>query len=234
MRNFIVQKREVNSNYHFKIAIEWKNYGKKDFLHSALVYSAFEFRIAIERFAFELLLFIVDNDKDFSAIDIEKVNKFQNIFREIYSIHNKKEFERILIFNHHASKAFTHGEYSLAKISLSQLQKYWKSLSNYCHKILKPIESWDNEEWVKDGYTKLEEIESYFSNLLSKSHLGWLSEVSLKDEALIELRNNYINGLLTEEQLCIRLKLIVPVLDSLKGQSNNLIFLPKYRTLKLQ
>lgn len=232
MRDFIAQKREVNSNYHFKIAIEWKNYGKKDLLHSALVYSAFEFRIAIERLAFELLLLIVDNDKDFSSIDIKKVNKFQNIFREIYSIHNKKEFEKILIFNHHASKAFTHDKYAVAKISLSQLQKYWELLSKYCHKILKPIESWENEEWVEDGYVKLEEIESYFSNLLSKTHLGWLSEVSMKDDALIELRNDYINGILTEEQLCIRLKLIVPVLDSLQGYANNLIFVPKYRNLK--
>lgn len=58
--NKIVKKpRDVKANFHVELAQSWRRYGEPKLLHSPLVYSAFEFRLCIEKIVFELYYLMV-------------------------------------------------------------------------------------------------------------------------------------------------------------------------------
>ena len=62
IEDYINNKREVTLEYHLLAAREWRRYGEQDQLHTPLIYSAFEYRCAIERFVFEIFVLMNRDD----------------------------------------------------------------------------------------------------------------------------------------------------------------------------
>lgn len=182
-------------------------YGTPAELQTPLVYSAFEFRCAIERIAFELLVLFKKRKLDKEAL------KCSGDFKNLLSLLSKLEGKQGLVYK---KTRFTqiicelgNAPFSPALINLKDLDKYWRACSKFCHKLLSPEETWEKPLFIQRGYQILNEIDSYFESILIKHKLAWISELAPE---VNDLQQKFINGNLTEKQIIIRLKLMEPVL----------------------
>ena len=196
----------------------WRRYGEKNLLHSPLAYSAFEFRLAIERCVFEIY-YLVLRDKlisggDLPDKDLKKIDSFSSLIKLLHeNAGNKLRLSRVFIFNRVFAKVFTPFRRRLSVPDIGKFHKYWQQLSNYCHRQLKLGITWESEDWITTGYKLLNEVESYLWEILVKEKYGWVSKPTLTSD-LQEERERFINDPnITEAQLELRMKLIKPALD---------------------
>jgi len=229
LSEILEKPRHTSGDYHVVAGQTWRRHGEKDLLHSPLAYSVFEFRLAIERYVFEIY-YLVLRDKlisggDLSDEDLKKIDSFSNLIKLLHeNIGNKLILRRAFIFNKVFAKVFTPLRKRLSVPDIGRFHKYWQQLSKYCHRQLKPGITWESEEWIKKGYKLLNEVESYLWEISVKEGYGWVSKTSLTSD-LQEERERFINDLeITEGQLELRMKLIKPVLDLRAGIPINILF----------
>jgi len=158
----IKNKRDNNSKFHSDLAREWYFIGEKDRLHSPLIYSSLEYRMAIERFVFELMI-LIKKDEGITKKDENKTIKFESLINYIYKITGGKSFYlKILRFNKIIMSIERPG-LILAEPDLNLLFKNWKALSNFCHLKIRPDTSWNNNDnFIERGYNLLLEMKNYF------------------------------------------------------------------------
>jgi len=223
------EPRQTSGDYHAAAGMAWRRYGEKDSLHSPLAYSAFEFRLAIERYVFEVY-YLVLRDKLISAGDLPdedlgKIDSFSNLIRLLHeNAGNKLRLRRAFIFNRVFARVFTPLLQRLSIPDIGKFHKYWQQLSNYCHRQLQPEITWESEDWIKKGYKLLNEVESYLWEVSVKEGYGWVSKSSLTSN-LQEERERFINDpKITEEQLELRMKLIKPALEFRRGIQIDILF----------
>ncbi len=207
LEEWLGKPREVSANYHFLIGREWLAYGIEHELQAPLVYAAFEFRGAVERMAFELLLHFRGGNP--SGEEVKRSRRFGELvalLRELEgderTIYRKFKFLRPV--------CEVNGlPYSPAIVNLTVLERHWRVCSEFCHKQLSPGETWADADFVKKAYKRLKVIDAYLEKLLFKETLMWVDDFP---QEVSDLRQDFIDGTVTESQVSLRLKLMHPVL----------------------
>ncbi|MDZ7723244.1 MAG: hypothetical protein U5R06_10675 [candidate division KSB1 bacterium] len=220
LSKFIESKRKCSADYHLYMAKKWRKYGEPNLLHTPMIYSAFEFRMAIERFVFEIFYLIKEeqllDSTEFTEENIKKIDRFSNLLKVLYeNVGNKKILFKAFYYNKTHVQIFTEGHIKLSIPDLGKLHKYWEELSEFCHRQLVPGKTWENYEWIKKAYLKLNRVEQYFHFLLVENNFGWLRKSSLPPE-LLELRNEFLNDEIDMDQLCKRMEIVKPLLEHKK------------------
>lgn len=214
-------KRETKAEFHFLVAREWRIFGEPKKLHHPLAYSAFEYRMAIERYLFELY-YIILNLQEFDEMEISrKASTLKKLISAIYAetggkeaFHKRLQFNRIVAENQITKGKYLRGRFLPAVFEINRLDKYWQKLSNYCHKQLKPKASWNSfgDDWVKNGYILLNEVDEYLFNIMVKNSLGWYHI----DEGHIEIKealDEYLRGKIDDRTLSTRITIMNPVFE---------------------
>ena len=96
--------RETSGDYHAAVGMAWRRFGEKDLLHSPLVYSAFEFRLAIERYVFEIYYLILRDGmisaEGFTDEELKKIDRFSSLIKILHeNSGNKLKLKRAFVFN---------------------------------------------------------------------------------------------------------------------------------------
>ncbi len=96
------------------------------------------------------------------------------------------------------------------------LMDKWHELSNYCHKVLRPIESFEspNREFQKKGFKMIRDVLNYYYDVQG-TQAGYVMPNSIKGD-LRSVYNEFINNQIDERQLKIRLNLMLPILNARK------------------
>lgn len=207
------EPRAVSAAYHFMMARGWRIIGEQDHLHSPLAYSAFEFRCSIERTMIEL--FVLVRNKRPSDGDLKAMNSITTVTKAIYrAVGGKLKLQRAMVFNRIFSQVEgVPQEYWISIVDIERLLRFWGQLSEYCHRQLKPSETWESmgDQWLLDGYAVLNEVETYLWEITVKSHVGWVQPADQQPEAR-QAYVGFLEGRITEPDLLTRLQIMAPVL----------------------
>ena len=177
VNEILKQPRQSSGDYHAAAGMAWRRYGQKDLLHSPLAYSAFEFRLAIERYVFEIY-YLVLRDKLVSAGDLPyedlgKIDSFSSLIKLLHeNTGSKLTLRRAFVFNRVFARVFTPLPQRLSIPDIGKFHKHWQQLSNYCHRQLEPEITWKSEDWIKKGYNSLNDVESYLWEISVKERYG--------------------------------------------------------------
>ena len=171
---------------HFLQGEEWLNFCEQGQLSRPLSYAGFEFRLALERLAIELLLRI--RNGKFESEDqkyLHKVDNINNRIREIAG--NQLEIDRKVDFmNLVMAKARI--PFRIAKINLGQLAKHWHSCSDLCH-ISWTVVSKDTN-FRESAYQMLVQTHEFLANTY-KSVVTWFD---LQEKLFVDLQTAFVSG----------------------------------------
>ena len=219
--------RETNSKFHLHLAREWKVYGQIKYLHNPLAYSAFEYRMAIERLLFEFYLLAVGKDI-FSDKHAKEAYSLDRLIKSICRIVgfkdtfvNRLKFNRIFAEYQKSDNQYPKGLNLPSVFDISILNKYWLNLSNYCHKQLKPKITWNSlgAEWIINGYSLLNEVDNYLYQISEINSIGWL-KLDIEHEELVDTLNKYLKRELNDFSLKRYFEIMMPTIRSRNGKSN--------------
>lgn len=211
--DFIQSNRANSAGYHLITARKWRLLGEPKLLHSPLVYSAFEYRMSIERIVFELYA-LMKKLKFVSEEDAKKLEKLTSVITQIMElIGNSKYLYRILMFNSMLFDSDTNSRGKLAVPDISKLKKFWYSLSDFCHMKINPEDSWLSKKYVMDGYALLNDVEKYLWEIKVEKQFGFYQLDAWQPE-VIELAEDYVNSKIDENSVRTRLLLMKPVIVS--------------------
>jgi len=218
IQKFIKNKRNtVQSDYHARVGREWRILGEPDKLHAPLSYSAFEFRIAMERCLLELLYLI----KNKSLSDKELKYDIAQIKKALYKSQGpantgKNKLTRRMNFNSiyqkNVGSQMGWPKNPIAIVDVDKVVRFWNNLSKYCHRQLNAENTWGNPSWVNNGYELLNEIEIYIWEIMVNKSVGWLEPDSLPSE-IQKLASDYVEEKIDETSLDIRLRIMLPTLQ---------------------
>ena len=201
------ERREVICFYHLEAGRAWRLAGQPIASHSHLVYAAFEFRCAIERYVIELYLMM--DPTAASAPD-----KFRDFGSLIALVHqdagNKTKLWRILTFNAVYARDVMGLPFEIAEPKLGKFHEMWSRLSDYCHRQLSVDLTWNSSEWVGTGYAIVLEAEDLLWGVLRTERSGWIQPSSMPIEMQDE-RLHFISSDDSADALARRLALVKPV-----------------------
>jgi len=207
------RKRGNSAGYHCALGQKWRRLGEPDKNHNALVYAAFEFRIAIERIVFELYALI----RSLKNIPDDEVDKYESITNNITYlmeiVMNQKNLYRLLKFNSiwfHEVSSFR-SELSVPDIKI--LKNFWHGLSDYCHMQVKPNITWESPEWISNAYSFLNEVEKYLWEIKVKKHFGFPQIITWPQEVQ-DLLDTYVREEIDDAGVKTRLRLMKPVIEA--------------------
>lgn len=218
IKEILNNNRHTTGDYHGTAGMAWRCYGEVELLHSPLVYSAFEFRLAMERYVFEIYYFMVKDgiiiDETRTKNELLEISKFSSVITLIHeNSGNKLKLNRAFIFNRSFVKIFIPINKSLSVPDIGKFHKFWSKLSEYCHRQLKPSKTWDSDKWVKKGYALLNNVENYLIKISVEEKYGWVYKSTLIKD-LIDLRDEFINdNTISQKSLEIKMDIMKPVLE---------------------
>lgn len=199
--------RNITADYHLAAAVEWLDLGERENLHSPLVYSALEFRNCLERVAFELL--ILYRGGQLTEEDERAADKIGNIIRYIVELNGPLHLlEKKMLFTKCVMEE-SGIDIRIAVFDVGKITKYWQICSEYCHKFLKTKNSWENPEFVKNGYAKLNETKTYLYSILNGHNR---SNLTITDPDVLHLEKEFLDRNIDEASVRMRAKLMQPVL----------------------
>ena len=93
------------------------------------------------------------------------------------------------------------------------LTRKWHDLSNYCHKLLKPADSFQspNREFQKKGFKLICEVIKYFKQL--EGNLGGYLRPDAMSEVLRSVYERYLNDEIDEQSIKRNLRIMAPGLQ---------------------
>jgi len=198
----VLLERDVTDLYHFAQGKQWLDIVRNKDENIPLSYCAFEFRIALERVAFELLIQI--RGSSFDDTDKKASKKLKNIHKRIHDLegHQRKldrkyEFLKILL------EIAGYEDFPLAKVNLSVLTKYWDFCSAYCHMQYDLPSSWGNSAFVDKCFEGLCEIEKFLEDIV-RNVILWPQWS--EDPWINSLLSQYIEGRINDVELIAELK----------------------------
>lgn len=199
----LLLERDVTALYHFAQGKQWLDIVRNKGENIPLSYCAFEFRITLERVAFELLIEI--RGSAFDETDKKASRKLKNIHSRIHHLegHQRKlnrkcDFLKILI------ETAGYEDFPLAKVNLSTLTKYWDFCSAYCHLQYDLPSSWGNRTFVDKCFEGLCEIEKFLEDIVIRNVILWPQWTN--DPWINDLLNKYIEDRINDAELAIELK----------------------------
>lgn len=159
---------------------------------AALSYAAFELRFAVERLAIHYWAALLDRRPQ--EHDLRDIESFKRVERRIYELAgHQREIDAHFAFMRIVLGAMKI-DMPLHTPKIGALAKYWHECSELCH-IAWPL-SCEVSELQKTAYSSLTEIaETLSANVES---LGW---PILKDSSFADLRNRFVAGDATEEDV---------------------------------
>lgn len=232
IKEILNNNRQTTGDYHATAGMTWRRFGESDLLHSPLVYSAFEFRLALERYVFELYhLMVIDGiikNVTRTKEELLEVRTFSSIITLIHeNSGNKLKLYRAFIFNRAFVKIFVPIKKALSVPDIGKYHKYWSKLSEYCHLQLKPTDTWDSNKWIEKGYALLKTVENYLIKISVEEEYGWVAKSSLVKD-LSDLREEFVNDSnLTLKSLEIRMNIMKPILELRTGMHNKIVITDK-------
>ena len=178
--------------HHVRQGVAWLSASGEGENTAALSYAAFELRFAVERLAVYYWATLLD--RKLEEQDLREIESFKRIERRIYELagHQREidghfAFMRI-VFDAMKIDAPSHTP------QIGALSKYWHQCSELCH-IAWPL-SCAVPEVRTAAFSMLTEVAEVLSTHVQS--LGW---PVLKDSAFVELRNRFIAGEATAEDV---------------------------------
>jgi hypothetical protein len=191
MSDISIQHRP-NLDYHIRQAAAWLAISGEGGNTAMLSYAALELRYAIERLGVHYWTALLN--RDIEAHDLYDIESFKRIERRIYELagHQKEidrhfEFMRIVLLALKIDSPFQTPQ-------IGKLSNYWHECSELCH-IGWPLAS-AVPEAQKAAFTNLSAILEALS-----AHVNSLGWPILKDEAFEDLRNRFIAGNASSEDV---------------------------------
>lgn len=205
--SFLEISRAVSPEWHLKQVLKWLDFDNGRELDNVLVYASLELRCAIERNLFETLLLM---KAPLTPAEEKKCRSQNGLIDLIKSA--DPNFRKTFIFTQLYLKVSPYPN-QITLTDIGYLKRKWQALSNYCHKMLKPKESFESpdREFQKKGFKLIREILDYYYSIQG-SQAGYMRPVSIK-EPLKSLYDSFIKDEISEDQLKIRLTLMLPMLN---------------------
>ena len=197
----IPTNRDVTAAFHLFTGSQWLIAADGGRNTNAIVYCGFEFRLALERVNFELLLHIRrERGESITDADIKAMNKPINIRNRIYQLvgnqqHIDKQVEFINILIEIVGQPFI-----ITSVNLGRLARYWSECSDLCHMQPSKKHTWEDDEFCKENYNILVDTKLFLENALSG--LTWFSVHG----HIYELKKLFINGAIDKTEVINRLK----------------------------
>lgn len=183
--------------HHVRQGVAWLSASAEGERTAALSYAAFELRFAVERLAIHYWAALLD--RKLEEQDLRDIESFKQVERRIYELggHQREidghfSFMRVVLG---AMKIDT----PLHTPKIGVLSKHWHQCSELCH-IAWPL-SCAVPEVRKAAFSALTEIAETLS--VHVQSLGW---PVLKDAAFAELRNQFIAGDATADDVLAHVK----------------------------
>lgn len=178
--------------HHVRQAVAWLSASANGDNTAALSYAAFELRFAVERLAIHYWATLLD--RKLEEKDLREIESFKRIERRIYELggHQREidghfAFMRVVLGAMKIDTPFHTPQ-------IGALSKCWHDCSELCH-IAWPL-SCAEPEVRENAFTALTEIAKTLSAHVQS--LGW---PVLKDAAFAELRNRFIAGEATADDV---------------------------------
>ena len=141
MPSFLETPREVTFSFHIRQVKRWLEYDAGRELDSVLVYVALELRAAIERYFFDLLLILREND--ISDAEAKKCRSRRGI--EALMKKSDKNYRKTLQFSVILAE-LTPDCPPLNSVNLAKLMRYRDDLSEFCHMQFRPENTYQSED----------------------------------------------------------------------------------------
>jgi hypothetical protein len=207
---FLESKRDNSAGFHLIIAQKWRRFGEPNLFPTPLVYSALDYRMSIERIVFELYA-LMKRMKYISDEDAKKLEKLTSVITQIMElIGNSKYLYRILKFQSLLIDDDPKFRGKLSVPDINKLKNYWHSLSDYCHMKIKPDNTWLSQDYIKEGYKVLNEVEDYLWEINVEKYFGFFRFETLQPE-VARMAEDYVNEIINEDSVRTRLMLMRPV-----------------------
>lgn len=194
---------EVGTNHHSDLShhvrqgVTWLSLSNKGENTAALSYAAFELRFAVERLAVHYWAILLDRAPE--EDDLRDIESFKRVERRIYELAG----HQLEIDGHFAFMRIVLGAIKIdtpfPTPQISALSKYWHECSELCH-IAWPL-SCAVPEIRSGAFSMLTEVAEAL--LIHVKSLGW---PVIKDSAFTELRNRFISGKATTEEVLAHLQ----------------------------
>ncbi len=197
----IAESRNVNAAFHFREGRKWLALSQKGHRTTPLAYCAFEFRLSLERVAFELLFQI--RGSSFDENDLKASKKVKNIQNRIHDLEgNQLQLDRKFTFLRILLELAGNKRFKLAHVNLSILKKHWQFCSEYCHMQFSLPTSWGDSAFVEAAYKGLCDVSEFLTDINS-SLLVW---PKWEDAWITNLLNDFVDGKIDESVLISELK----------------------------
>jgi hypothetical protein len=196
---------DVNTNHQPDLAhrvrqgVAWLSASAHGKNTAALSYAALELRFAVERLAIHYWATLLD--RSLEGQDLNDTRSFKRVERRIYELagHQREinghfAFMRIVLSSLNIDR-------TLHTPQIGALSRYWDECSELCH-IAWPL-ACTAPEIPKAAFFALTEISETLANYVQS--LGW---PVLKDPAFAELRNRFIPGTATADDVLAHIQLI--------------------------
>ena len=185
--------REKNIDYHFYEGKKWLAKSNEGTRSTALSYSAFEFRLALERIIFQYWYTLKEDD--LVDKDIDDIRAFKTMQNKIYEITghqkiiNKRfEFSRIPL-------EMLKIRYQLVTPNFGKMHDFWSKCSELCHVSWTIITSNGNDEIMKEQYKMLIET----SHFIAESINGIVSWSKIISQPLKKMEKEFLEGKISKE-----------------------------------
>lgn len=194
---------QLDLPHHISQGVVWLSASNNGGNTAALSYAAFELRFAVERLAIHYLE-ILRNQK-LGEQDFHDIKSFKRVERRIYGIAgHQAKIDGHVAFIRVISSALKI-DAQLHSPQITSLSKYWDECSDRCH--ISWVLTCTSAEVQATTFSKLTEIAEMLTIYVKsiEQSLGWSF---LKEATFSELRDRFIAGEATEDDVVAHLKRI--------------------------
>lgn len=207
--SFLEQRRQVTFDWHITQVLKWLKYDNGRKLDSVLVYTSVELRCAIERYIFELLILL--KSLNMSSEDEKRCRSKDGILALM--IETEPYYKKRANFTNLI--ASVSGIPKVTIVDIKYLIRKWHELSDYCHKQLRPEESFDslNRKFQEKGFNIIYDVVNRFKKWEYNAVFGIIDKQSMPLE-VGDVYEKYINDEIDEGQAERMLNLMGPILKT--------------------
>lgn len=172
--------RQVSFEWHLLQVKKWLDYDSGRELDSVLVYASTELRIAIERYIFELLYLL--KGEQFSVDDEHKCRSIKGLFALMRGI--DLNYRRRIEFTKLVASMSSYSGPPIQVVDTKYLRQKWEQLSEYCHKQLRPEETFASPGrfFQKSGFSLIREVFGKLTECEPGNACGIISTGSMPEE----------------------------------------------------
>jgi hypothetical protein len=193
--------REGGLAFHYRQGLAWLQASETGAYSTPLAYAAFEFRLAIERVAFEFLVRVQGLEE--TKKELLKLRSFKSVERRIRQLAgHQREIDRAIEFINIVMRE-AGAKFTTAKVDVGRLSNYWHECSEFCHIFFTLASAAGNKDFAATAYEKLAEVEGFLGPLCN-SVVSWWGKP--EEPSFQELQAGFISGLIDEAKVTAKLR----------------------------